>query len=157
MDARAGGIITGGLAIIIFLIMMTTVTWDVQVVEKYTQYQYYDYTQSLIRTNQVRAGFLWLDEVTQAQYLVTNKEAQKGSFSLNFIFDNGTETKTVTKTVTILAGEQKAITENSPISGVSQVSLNVTPPIKAIQAERTVTKKVNGWNYIGNFIFHIKF
>jgi hypothetical protein len=156
MDKRAISLISIGFGIIIFLIMMTTVTWDVQVVEKYTRYEPYTYSQSLIRTNQVHAGFLWLKEVTQAQYIVTNSEPQKGSFSLNFVFDNSSTTKTVTKNIDILAGERKAVTVNSPLSGVSTVNLQVTPPSKAIPSERTVTKKVNGWDYIGHFIFHIK-
>ncbi len=157
MDARSQGIIYTGLAIIIFLIMMTTVTWDIQVVEPYVRYEPYTYTQSLVRTNQVQAGFLWLNNVTQAQYIVTNNDSQKGTFSLNFVFDNGSATQTVTKSVDILGGERKAVVVDSPLSGVSKVNLQVTPPSKAIPSERTVTKKVNGWSYIGNFIFHIRF
>ena len=51
---------------------------------------------------------------------------------------------------------KKAVTEDSPLKGESTVTLNVIPPNKSVPHERTVTKKVNGWNYIGQFVFRFK-
>ena len=89
--------------------------------------------------------------------MVKNTDVQDGKFTLNFIFDNETETKTSTEKVDILAGEEKAITADSPLHGKSTVTLNVVPPNKAVSQKRTVTKTVNGWDYAGRFIIHLVF
>lgn len=153
MDPRA--IVTTAVCIVIAAIIMSTVTWEVQEVETYFTHEPYTYEQSLVRVNQIRK-FPWIYEVTQAQYIVKNTDAEKGTFVLNFIFDNGAETETKTKTVDILAGEKKAVTIDSSLKGESTATLNVIPPKKSIPQERTVTKKVNGWNYIGRFIFRFR-
>lgn len=147
-----GRIIGIALALLIVVIMLTTTTWDVPVVETYYTSQPYTYEQSFVRVNQVR-NFPWINEVTQAQYMVKNTDTQKGTFALNFIFDNGTDTATKTTSVDILAGEQKAITMDSPLKGNSEVTLKVIPPNKSIPQQRTVTKKVSGWDYLGRVIF----
>lgn len=153
MDPRA--IIPTVLFVIIAFIMMSTITWEVQEVETYFTYEPYTYEQSLVRVNQTR-NFPWIYEATQAQYIVKNTDSQKGMFVLNFIFDNGAETETKTKTVDILAGEKKAVTMDSSLKGESTVTLNVIPPKKSIPQERTVTKKVNAWNYIGRLVFRFR-
>lgn len=150
-----GKIVITAFGIVLFAIIMSTVTWDVQEVETYFTSEPYTYEQSFVRVNQIRK-FPWISEVTQAQYIVKNTDVKMGTFGLNFIFDNGTDTETKTKTVDILAGEEKAVTVDSPLKGKSTVTLNVIPPKKSVPQERTVTKKVNGWNYFGRFIFRFR-
>jgi hypothetical protein len=123
---------------------------DVQETETYFTSEPYTYQQSLVRVNQVR-NFPWIHEVTQAQYIIKNTDAQKGSFVLNFRFDNGGQTETKTETVDILAGEEKAVAIDSSLNGESKVTLNVIPPNKSITQQRTVTKKLTGWDYFGRF------
>ncbi|MFH1016463.1 MAG: hypothetical protein V1771_05635 [Chloroflexota bacterium] len=150
-----GKIVVTGLALLIVAIMWSTTTWDVPVVETYYTSQPYNYEQSFVRVNQVR-NFPWINEVTQVQYMVKNTDTQKGTFLLNFIFDNGTDTGTKTSMVDILAGEQKAVSMDSPLNGESKVTLKVVPPNKSFPQQRTVTKKVNGWDYLGRSIFSLK-
>jgi hypothetical protein len=88
--------------------------------------------------------------------MVQNTDSQKGTFILNFIFDSGAETETKTKTVDILPGEKKAVTIDSSLKGESMVTLNVIPPKKSTLQERTVTRKVNAWNYIGRLVLRIR-
>lgn len=152
---HSGAIMLTALSVIIVAIMMSTITWEIQEVETYFTSEPYTYEQSLVRINQIRK-FPWIYEVTQAQYMVKNTDTEKGTFVLNFIFDNGAEIETKTKTVDILAGEEKAVTTDSSLKGESTVTLNVIPPKKSIPHERTVTKKVNVWNYIGRFIFRLR-
>ena len=150
-----GKIAMTAFGIVLFAIIMSTVTWDVQEVETYFTSEPYTYEQALIREDQVQK-FLWFSEVTRVQYIVKNTDVKMGEFGLNFIFDNGTDIETRTETVAIRAGEEKAVTVDSPLKGVSKVTLNVIPPKKSIPQERTVTKKVNGWNYFGRFIFRFR-
>jgi len=139
------------LFLVIAAIIMSTVTWEVEEVETYFTSEPYTYEKSLIRENQVR-NFPWINEVTRVQYMVKNTDAHEGTFNLNFIFDNGEETRTRTKTVDILAGEEKAVMIDSPLKGKSTVTLNVIPPNKSIPQERTVTKKVNVFDYLWQLI-----
>ncbi len=71
-----------------------------------------------------------------------------GTFVLNFLFDDGSDSKVKTEKVKILSGEEKAVTINSPLAGVSTVLLNVVPPNKSVLQQRTVKKTVNVWYYI---------
>jgi hypothetical protein len=130
---------------IIALIMLTTITWDVPVVETYPTYEPYDYEDTLVRESQIRK-FPWFSEVTRVQYLVTNTDAKTGTFALNFTFDNGIEIATLTETVAIGAGEERAMTVDSPLKGVSRFTVNVIPPGKSVLHERTVTKKFHVWD-----------
>lgn len=148
-------IVITAVCLVVAAIIMSTVTWEVQEVETYFTSEPYTYEQPLVRVSQIRK-FPWIYEVTQAQYMVKNTDVKKGTFVLNFIFDNGAETETRTKTLAIVAGEEKAVTIDSPLKGESTVTLNVIPPNKSVPQERTVTKKVNVWNYIGRFVFRFR-
>ncbi len=141
-------IIYTAIALVVAAIIMTTVTWEIEEVETYYTDEPYSYEQELVREKQVR-NFPWLwQKVTQIQYLVKNTDVKDGTFILNFLFDNGSDSKTKTEKVTILSGEEKAVTINSPLSGVSTVSLNVVPPNERVPQQRTVKKTVNTWYYI---------
>lgn len=141
-------IISTAIALVVAAIIMTTVTWEIEEVETYYIDEPYSYEQELVREKQVR-NFPWVwQKVTQIQYLVKNTDVKDGTFILNFLFDNGSDSKTKTEKVTILSGEEKAVTINSPLSGVSTVSLNVVPPNKLVPQQRTVKKTVNAWYYI---------
>ena len=139
------------LGMILFATILSTYTWDVQETQTYLIYEPYTYEDTLIRSSQTRP-FPWINEVTQAQYTVRNTDSKEGEFTLNFAFDNGAEIKTTTKTVGILAGEEKAVSANSPLPGKSTPTLNVIAPKKAIPQQRTITKQVHIWDYW--FLFH---
>ena len=143
------GLAFGGL---IAAIVLTTATWPIDQVETYYTAQPYTYNESEVLEKQVR-NFPWINEVTQAQYIVQNTDLNEGKFVINFIFNNGNETATRTKTVGILGGEQQALTMNSPLKGISTIVLNVIPPNYMIPHQRTVQKMVNGWDYVGRYVF----
>jgi hypothetical protein len=141
------------IVLILAAMLATTITWDIDVVEPYYTSEPYHYEQTLVREIQV-TNFPWFwQEVTQAQYLVKNTEDRNGTYTLNFLFDNGTNSETRTQEVEILSGETKAVTINSPLTGLSTVSLKVVPPNKSVLQQRTVKKKVNVWNYIPGLKF----
>ena len=106
-------LVIGALCLIVAVMMITTVTWEVQEVETYLTYEPYSYEKSLVRESQV-PKWLFL-EATQAQYMVKNTDSENGKFVLNFTFDNGEKTKTETKEVEILEGVERAVTVDSPL------------------------------------------
>jgi hypothetical protein len=73
---------------------------------------------------------------------------KEGTFTLNYLFDNGVDSKVKTKKVKLLPGEVESVTINSPLSGVSKVTLNVAPPHKSVPQQVTVKKTVNAWYYL---------
>lgn len=154
MDARA--ILSVVIVLVIAAIVLTTTTWEIEVDEPYYTSEPYNYEQTLVREKQViRWPWFW-QTTTQGQYLVNNNEGIDGIFTLNFLFDNGTNSKTETKKVEILAGEEKAVSIESPLAGVSTISLNVVPPNKSELQYRTVKKKVTTWQYLSGLMFLLK-
>lgn len=142
--------IPGAISLVLALIILSSPSIDVEEVKTEISYQPYSYEQSLVRESQTRKFiFPWFSEVTQAQYMVKNADSQKGTFVLNFIFDNGVETETLTKKEDILAGENKSVIVDSPLRGKSTVKLNIIPPSKAIPEQRVIKKKVSAWEFLG--------
>ena len=128
---------------VLLIIVTILITYEVPVPYTEIEYTYELYTfepPSLVRTVQVRGGFLWLNEFTQAQYLITNTYHLAGKFHLNFTFDNGKEISYKEQDVDILAGQQKPIEETSPLAGISTVKLVITPPSAAIPHEVRKTR-----------------
>lgn len=143
-------VIPGALCLVVALIILSSPLIDVQEVKTEVRYEPYSYEQSLIRESQTQKFiFPWFSEVTRVQYVVRNTDSQMGIFVLNFIFDNGVETSTLTKREDILAGENKAVAMDSPLRGKSTAKLNVIPPSKAIPEERVIQKKVSAWEFLG--------
>ncbi len=154
MDPRA--IIGTAIGLVFAAIIMTTATWEIDVVETYYTQEPYSYEQELVREKQVpNTPFFWL-QVTQVQHLITNNDTKEGTFILNYLFDDGVNTKTKTEEVIILSGEKKAATMNSHLFGVSTVSLNIVPPNNAVPQQRTVKKTVNAWYYLPGLKFLLK-
>ncbi|MCJ7790881.1 MAG: hypothetical protein MUP49_00450 [Dehalococcoidia bacterium] len=152
----SGGIIGAAIGLVFAAIIVTVVTWDIDVVEPYYTSEPFHYELKLVREKQV-PDFPWFwQEVTQAQYLVKNTEDRDGMYTLNFHFDNGTNSETETMRIDIMSGEEKAVTINSPLTGVSTISLNVVPPNKFLLQQRTVKKKVNAWYYLPGLQFLFK-
>lgn len=146
MDPRV--IIGGAIGLVVAAMILTTVTWEIEVEETYYTKEPYSYEQELVREKQVSMiPWFWI-KVTQTQYIIKNIDVEEGTFTLNFLFDNGTDSEIRTKKVKLSPGEMETITMNSPLSGVSKVSLNVAPPNKTVPQQRTVKKTVNGWYYI---------
>lgn len=143
-------VISGAIGLVAALIILSSPLIDVEEVKTHITYQPYSYEQSLIRESQIQKFiFPWVSEVTQIQYMVKNTDTQEGTFVLNFIFDNGGETRTVTEKEDILGGENKAVTVDSPLRGKSTSRLNVIPPVRAIPEQRIVKKKVSAWEFLG--------
>lgn len=143
MDARIGGAI----GLVVTLIILSTPLIPIQEVITHYTPEPYSFEQELVREKQVRP-FPWIWEVTQAQYLIKNTDTDDGTFVLNYLFDNGSESKTKTKKVEVLAGEEKSVTINSPLSGNSTVSLNIVPPYRSVAQQEIITKNVNAWHFI---------
>ena len=141
------------LGLVMAAIVLTTVTWPIDVVEPFYTSEPYHYEQILVREKQVTRWPWFWQAKTQAQYLVSNAEDADGTFTLNFLFDDGLNVKTNTLKVEIAAGEGKAVTVNSPFAGRSTISLNVVPPNKSELQYRTVTKMVNAWYYLPGLRF----
>jgi len=135
-----------GIAIALFIagIIFFVPIGTVEEVEIYYTSEPLQYEKSLISEKQVSKWLFW--KATEVQYLVSNTDEIDGIFTLNFIFSNENETKSSTKRITILAGAQEAITEVSPLNGVSKVVLNVIPPNKQVRHERIVIKEVTTWD-----------
>lgn len=143
MDPRV--IIGTAIALVVAAIIMTTVTWEIEVEETHYTEEPYSYEQELIREKQVTNWPWFWQKVTQVQYLIKNTDTNKGTFILNFLFDTGTDSEMKTKKVKLMPGEGDVVKVNSPLSGVSEVSLEVAPPFRSVPQQVTVKKKVNGW------------
>ena len=146
-------IVYTAIGLVLAAIIMSTVTWEIEVVETYYVEEPYSYEQELVREKQVTNWPWFWQDVTQVQYLVKNTDVAEGTFNLNFLFDDGINSRTKIKEVTILPGEEKAVTMNSPLPDVSTVSLNVVPPNKSVPKQRTVKKTVNTWYYLPGLKF----
>ena len=116
----------------------------------------YSYESELIQEHQVQNIPLFWMEVTQVQYQITNTDTNEGTFVLNFLFDDGVNSKTITKKLKLLPNEAGSVTVNSPFFNVSQVSVNVAPLNKSVLQYRTVKKTVNGWYYFPFLRFLLK-
>jgi len=138
--------------IIVSILLLTVPIVPVEITETTYTSEPYTYEQSLVRTTQIRK-FPWINKITRVQYIIKNTDVRKGSFDLNFIFDNEVDTDTITKSVDILAGEEKAVTVDSHLKGESTVTLNVIPPKKLIPQKSTVTKNVTTWNWLVTYAF----
>ena len=154
-------VIPGAIGLVVALVILSSPLIDVEEVKTDIRYQPYSYEQSLIRESQrQKFMFPWFAEVTQAQYMVKNTDSQNGTFILNFIFDNGVETRTLTQKEDILAGENKAVTVDSPLRGKSTSRLNVIPPTRAIPEQRIIKKKISAWEFLGrsalNYVFGLR-
>jgi hypothetical protein len=146
------GWVIAAVCLVVALIILTTVTWQVPEDEIYYTYTAFSYSQKFIRENQVRT-FPWIHDETEVQYKITNTDLNHGTFLLNFTFDNGSQTKTKTVKVDIMAGEEKAVTINSHLAGISAVTLNVIPPNYANPQHRTIYKTAHVWSYLWDLVF----
>jgi len=149
-------IIGTAIALVIAAVVLTTHTWEIEVVETYYAEEPYSYEQELVREKQVTNWPWFWQDCTQVQYLVKNTDVAEGTFNLYFLFDDGINSRTKAKEVTIFPGEKKAVTMNSPLPDVSTVSLNVVPPNKSVAKQRTVKKTVNTWYYLPGLKFLFK-
>ncbi len=149
-------IVGSALAVIIALILMTTYTWEIEVEKPYPVIEPYHYEQIFVRETQVPNFPLVWQSVTQTQYLIKNMEDKEGTFTLNFLFDNGVSFSSRTMKINIMSDEQKAVTINSPLTGESKISLNTVPPDNITIQYRPEKKKVNAWYYVPGINFFLK-
>ncbi len=156
MSAQASGILSVVIALVVSAIVLTTVTWEIEVQEPYYTTEPYQYEQAFVRERQVTDWPRFWRQVTEAQFLVKNAEGIDGVFTLNFRFDSVSDSDTRTERIEVLAGEGKIVTIRSTLAGVSTISLNVVPPNKSELQYRTVKKKVNGWQYLHSLMFLVK-
>ena len=140
-----------GIAIsaVIVVAILSVPIHDTEEVETYYSYEPLAFRETLVREKQVRRiCFPWFCEKTEVQYRLRNIDDYPGQFSLNIIFDNGTNTDTVTESVNINAGEEVSVSIVSPLKGQSAFELNTIAPKKAIPHKRVVPKKVNTFSQL---------
>jgi len=104
------------------------------------------YKISHVQDRQVPRWIFW--NATEVQYLVKNADTVDGLFTMNFVFSNEKATKSSTRKITILRGAQEAVTEISPLNGVSNCTLTVVPPYKIVPHQHTVSRDVTLWDRI---------
>jgi hypothetical protein len=142
VDPRIGGVI----ALVVVLIIASSPIIPQEEVTRYTS-EPYSFTQELVREKQVRP-FPWFREVTQAQYLIKNTDYGDGTFTLNCLFDNGSESEIKTIKIDLSGRGEKSVSIDSPLSGKSTVSLSVVPPYRSIAQKQMITKNVSVWYFV---------
>lgn len=142
MEARVGL----ALGLVLFLTICSLPLIPIQVDVTHLTAEYYSFDQELIRERQVRP-FPWFWEETQVQYLITNHDLDDGKFTINYLFDNGSDSRTRSKKVNVPAGERVTVTINSPLPGKSDVSVNIVPPYRIKATQETITKNVSVWHF----------
>lgn len=150
---NAQGIVSVAVGLVIGAIVFSIPIHEIEVEESYYTTEPHQYQQTLVRERQVIDWPRFWRSVTEAQYLIKNTENTDGTFTLNFLFDNGTDTKTKTQRVRILAGEERAVKMKSTLAGQSTISLNVVPPNRSEVQYRSVKKMVSTWYYLPGLKF----
>jgi hypothetical protein len=140
-------IIYTAIGLVVAAIILTTITWEIDVQETRYIQEPYTYEEELIREKQVINWPWFWQKATEVQYSVKNTDTDEGTFILNFLFDNGSDSDMETKKVKLMPGEGDVVKVKSPLSAVSKVSIDVTPPFRSVPQLVTVKKKVNGWYY----------
>ncbi|PVV83291.1 hypothetical protein DD509_06875 [Dehalogenimonas alkenigignens] len=149
---------TGAISLVLTLIILSLPLIETEEQITDIKLQPYQYEQIMIREAQIRKFvFPWFTEVTQSQYLVRNADLEKGTFVLNFNFDNGSEARTITKREDILAGESRVVTVDSPLRGNSTVTLRVIPPNMAIPETVILKKQISAWQFLGRSAWDLIF
>ena len=141
---QSNGLIGSAILSVIAVAILLVPVHEVQEVETYDAREPLTYERTFLRESQVtRFCFPWFCDKAQVIYGLKNTDDVPGEFRINFIFDNRIERDTTTKSITIIAGEERAISVDSPIGGKSDFTVNVIPPRKIVTHERLVTKKIN--------------
>ena len=117
---------------------------EVEEIEIYYADEPITFEKTLENETQIPQWIFW--DATEVQYTIKNTDVIDGVFTLNFVFRNDKDIESTTKRITILSGAQEAITEVSPLFGVSHVTLNVIPSTKSVPHERVITKKITTWD-----------
>jgi len=145
-----------GFVLLVLAIVFSTTTWEIEEEEIYYTQESYLHEEQPQDEKQVTKWPLPWQNATQVQYSVTNTDVREGTFLYKFYFDNGEELKSKKVEVNLLAGESEIITVDSPLAGISTVKLEVVPPYKSVPHTRTVTKKVNIWQYLPKLLPLVK-
>lgn len=151
MDPRAMGIIGLAIALVIAGIMFSQPIDSVEESEIYYTSEPVAFEKIIQKETQV-PRFLIFGEATEIQYIIRNADSVDGEFTLSFVFNNGQDIKSSTKKVKILAGAKEAVTQVSPLGGVSTVTLDVTASNKLVAHQRTVTREITTWDKLGGLI-----
>ena len=129
--------------VIVISIMLVPIH-DIEQTETYFTREPLTYEETFVRAKQVRPFcFPWFCDKTQDQYGIKNTDNGIGIFTVTFAFDNGTDRGTENVSIEVQAGTEMTISQNSPLRGISEYSVDVTPPSKLVSHQRTVTKRVN--------------
>ena len=87
--------------------------------------------------------FPWFCGKTEAQFGIRNTDIHVGKFLITFAFDNGTDRAAENVPQTVGPDDEMTVSQTSPFRGVSEFSVDVTPPSKLVPHQWTVTKLVN--------------
>ena len=138
------GMVTSAVGTVIVFSILLVPMHDVEQTETFFTREPLTYEETFVRANQVRPFcFPWFCDKTQVQYGIKNTDNSVGEFTVTFAFDNGTDRGTENVSVEVQAGAETTISQNSPHRGISEFSVDVTPPSKLVSQQRTVTKRVN--------------
>ena len=136
--------VTSAVGTVIVISILLVPMHDVEQTETYFTREPLTYEETFVRANQVRPFcFPWFCDKIQVQYGIKNTDNGVGVFTVTFAFDNGTDRGTENVSVEVQAGAEMTISQNSPLRGISEYSVDVTPPSKLVSHQRTVTKRVN--------------
>ncbi len=155
MDPRALGVIGLAIALVIAAIMFSQPIDTVEETEIYYTREPITFEKTLEQERQVPRFLIWF-EATEMQYIIKNTDTVDGEFTLSFVFNNGEDIKSKTRKIKILAGAKEAVTEISPLGGVSTVTLDVTASSKLVAHKRTVTREITTWDKLGDLIPFIR-
>ena len=138
------GMVMSALGLVFVTSMLLVPMHDVEQTETYFTREPLTYEETFVRANQIRPFcFPWFCDKTQVQYGIKNTDNSVGTFTVTFAFDNGTDRGSENVSVEVQVGAEITISKNSPLRGVSEYSIDVTPPSKLVSHQRIVTKRVN--------------
>jgi len=136
--------------IVIFVVVLIW-RWEIMpadVPEIHLTAEPYSFETSPVRI--VNKTILYLFSWREAQQSIKNTDNLTGEFSLNFVFDNGIEKKSKTKSVQLLPNEERVVTVYVPLRGEIDVDVHVIPQNKLIPQKTTVKKNVSIWSWATN-------
>lgn len=95
-------------------------------------------------------GIFWTKDF-KAQIVIKNTDSESGTFTINFIFNRGQETQTITKQISISPGVTVSVTTGLPFlwGEGTRVVANVIPDTKTIYKTERVKESVSLANILG--------
>ncbi|MGB8706597.1 MAG: hypothetical protein WCD72_01415 [Dehalococcoidia bacterium] len=134
---------------IVVLIVLALLIWrweivPVDVTEIHFTSEPYSFETSPVTV--VNKPILYLIPWREAQQSIQNTDNLTGTFSLNFVFDNGIEKESTIESIQLAPNEEEVVTAHVPLRGQVNVDTHVIPPNKLIPQKTIVKKTVSVWS-----------